>query len=92
MNSFHNSFDKERSVATQDASRIADQHVSQGRKFPWNTFGSSRQACGRLGGGLSHASHNAYTGRSSRYCKLGTSRASSRKPMACPSSQFFAQR
>lgn len=61
MNSFHN-FDKERTVATQDASRIADQLVVQGRKL-------SREHVRELatsmwtswGGGLSHASHREYT-------------------------------
>ena len=58
----HNYFDTERTAATADASRIAEQHVSQGRKL-------SRQHAQELatsmwtswGGGLSHASHRAYT-------------------------------
>ncbi len=54
-------FEQERVVAAQDAARIADQHVSQGRKL-------SREHVRELatsmwsswGGGLSHASHQAY--------------------------------
>ena len=61
MNSFHNSFDKERSVAAQDASRIADQHVSQGRKLPMEHVRKLAVSMWTSwGGGLSHASHNAY--------------------------------
>jgi hypothetical protein len=62
MNSFHKHLDNERTAATADATRIADQHVSQGRKL-------SREHVRELatsmwqswGGGLSHASHRAYT-------------------------------
>lgn len=62
MDSFRKHLDKERTAATADASRIADQHVSQWRKLSrehvrelatsmWQSWGGSR----------SHASHRAYT-------------------------------
>ena len=61
MDSFHKHFEQERAAATRDATRIADQHVSQGRKL-------SREHVRELatsmwsswGGGLSRASHQAY--------------------------------
>ena len=61
MDSFHKHLDEERTAATLDASRIADQHVSQGRKLSRE---HARELATRMwtswGGGLSHASHNAY--------------------------------
>lgn len=61
MDSFHKHFEQEQAAATRDATRIADQHVSQGRKL-------SREHVRELatsmwsswGGGLSRASHQAY--------------------------------
>jgi len=62
MDSFHKHFDRERTAATADASRIADQLVSQGRKL---SRGHARELATSMwtswGGGLSHASHRAYT-------------------------------
>jgi hypothetical protein len=62
MDSFHKHFDRERTAATADASRIADQLVSQGRKL---SRGHARELATSMwsswGGGLSHASHREYT-------------------------------
>ena len=62
MNSFHKHLDKERTAATADASRLADQLVSQGRKLSREHV---RELATRMwtswGGGLSHASHREYT-------------------------------